>query len=203
MFMKSARTEFGRALRAWAIPRAARDRKTPGPIAALGAAGALLATAWTPACGGSRDATETASEVTGTATEAFFVAHGARGAHAHPSGASGSTGATGAFSSGASAASASARTSTMVIATRSSSSVAASSTAPSGGGARIDAAAFFFPATGDLGACPAMVDQLGFGACDLNHVNETCTNAAKTLCQCIRVDGEGSGGEIVCPAPGL
>jgi hypothetical protein len=34
-------------------------------------------------------------------------------------------------------------------------------------------------------------------------VNETCTLASGTICECLRVDGEGQGGEIVCPAPGL
>ncbi len=62
---------------------------------------------------------------------------------------------------------------------------------------------FWFPPVGDFGPCPAMVQQLGFGACADAQLFETCTRTGGTVCECIRVDGEGQTPEVVCPAPGV
>jgi hypothetical protein len=167
-----------------------------GVASALGAL-ALSATA----CGGPGDGSDNTNESTENVPEAFHGARPWRGVLARESDAGAApvteTQGTAASSAAASSAAASAGASAASSASGSSSAATAAS------GATASASAFWFPPIGDLGSCPAMVQEIGFGVCTQDQILKTCTLAAGTVCECIRVDGEGQSAEIVCPAPGL
>lgn len=154
-------------------------------LVTAGALGALALSS--SACGGPGDGTDNTNESTENVADALHGPRVWRGVLAGGRDAGAATTATAAAGTTASSAGAS----------------AATGTAPATGGSAVDAAAFYHPPTGDFGSCPAMVQQIGFGVCDSTQILETCTLSSGTLCECIRVDGEGQSAEIVCPAPGL
>lgn len=177
----------------------------------LGLASALGAMALAAGgCGGPGDGTDNTNESTENVPEAFRQPHAwhsvltrasdagtpptvtATSNEAASSEGAGATGTSGSASSGASTTTASAAGSS-----------AAATPSSADGGASGSASAFWYPPTGDFGSCPSMVQQIGFGVCSEDQILKTCTLTSGTICECIRVDGEGQSSEIVCPAPGL